>query len=165
MSVRSPLLLIAAAQAMVDRMRGDRRIAPSHAVDNGMRLVHHVGYWSHYSIRVGGSSWPFDPRCSLEALFKQAHTQSLFVDRAEAGDLVVQLTPLGTPRRIGIILYVAERVALYRAPTAHCHVAWANHGEPMTAIEQHLWLRASGSARFIAWHNIPVPQPWLRRAA
>jgi hypothetical protein len=96
---------------MVDRLV--RQVLAKNTADApwDAALVHHAGYWSHYSHRGNNSSWPIPARhcADANALVDFASRANILDRRPEVGDLFVLWSP--ARRRFvhtGIVLYVGS---------------------------------------------------------
>lgn len=171
--MRSPILLIAAAQALIARPTlvlhrpHGSPLRPADAAIDGMRFVQHAGYWSHFNPRIGASTWPFDQSSSLVELTLRACQWDVVRERGEAGDLVVRSGDDGLPARIGIVLHVEHRIHIPGVFAIKCDIAWGlpRPGDRPAAELKREWVRPEQGDRFVAWYDAPEPRAALRRVA
>lgn len=171
--MRSPILLIGAAQALVARptlVLHRPSGMPSRPVEgamDGMRFVQHAGYWSHFNARIGASTWPFDQSPSLTELALRASQWGILRERGEAGDLVVRRGDDGFPNRIGIVVHVEHRIHIPGVFAIKCDIAWGlpRPGDRPAAELKREWVRPEQGDRFVAWYDAPEPRAALRRVA
>lgn len=162
-STRSPILLVAATQALVARpsLAVHRAHADSlhdeHA-PNGMKLVQHAGYWSHYNARMGVSSWPFAPGINLTELLLLSERWGILREHGEVGDVVVRAPAGGEGAHVGIVMHVEHRVHLPGCELAQCDVAWEHRGwgDRPSARLARAWIRPSVGDRYIGWCDAPL---------
>ena len=160
---RSPILLLAAAQALAQRSAGHaatirRQAADGPVTDAGAHFVHLAGYWSHHDPTLSVSSWPYSRRWSAADIVRHAQRHKLLGTRGSAGDLVVIHDARGTPRRLGVVLAVLECAGLPRQGLSlRCDVLWgdaARGGTPRIERQQ-AWFSAEQGDRFIQWYLAP----------
>lgn len=173
---RSPILLVAAAQALVadtppSSVRDARRFRDATAktaAGDGFAFVQHVGYWSHFNARVARSAWPFQGACSLHTMARLAASWGVLRDRGDVGDLVVRYAPDGVHCSVGIVVHVDHRQSLPPGlQLTACSIArgsgeWA--GRPRAVLHRE-WVRPDTGDRFIAWHEAPDQVVHRGRAA
>src|SRR5688500_7819128 len=101
----SPFLLIATAQAFVgqgadsETRRGRLvrsmcdRVGDPKAERWSAAFVHHAGYWSHYGVRGGSSSWPLPATNDPHELEQFAQESDIFAIEPRAGDVFLHWSP------------------------------------------------------------------------
>ena len=159
----SPILLIAAAQAMSrDARVTAAALCPVEGEEaaSGMSFIHHAGFWSHYDAQVGASSWPLDPRWSLHDVMEVAGRLELLQLNGSAGDLLVSCSEDGRPARIGVVLATGERMQLPgEAPTWECDALWGGHtglsGRTSLGSQGGSWFRGGRGDRYLPWYLMP----------
>ena len=73
-------------------------------------FVHYAGFWSHYDVRRGNSSWPLPPLLDPEALHEHATAVGATAREPQAGDVFLLATPrTGRHIRAGIVVEVERR--------------------------------------------------------
>lgn len=165
----SPILLIAAAQALVPEgsvgpCADARRMPPGDAT--GMQFVHRAGYWSHFDAKVGVSSWPLDVRWTLGEVHAVAAQHGMLQLDGSPGDLLIRCNAQGVPTRVGVVLAAVDRLQLPgEAPTWTCHALWEGGHAPRTsggsdasmdpAVRESPWFQGGRGDRFLPWYWMP----------
>lgn len=165
----SPILLIAAAQAMAkdDGTREAMAVRDERAGESsGMAFIHHAGYWSHFDAQVGASSWPLDVRWTVADVVAVARRYDLLQLHGGPGDLLVRYSGDGALVRVGIVVSTGDRVQFpHESPTWECGVLWSSRapGE----MGRSMWFQGERGDRFIPWYWLPNfrSETFRRRAA
>ena len=73
-------------------------------------FVHYAGFWSHYDVRRGNSTWPLPPVADPVALYEYAASADALAAEPEPGDVFIVVTPRKfRPIRSGVVVAVEDR--------------------------------------------------------
>lgn len=155
MIVPSPILLIAAAQALAHHGFVHPRLPlrPDGTEDaTGAPFVQQAGFWSHYEHRVDCSAWPFHPAWGLRQIVHFVREQELLLDEGAIGDLLLCCDDAGRPARLGIVVSgIEHRRWPIREARWRCDLLCGTLEE--AGVVAGAWYPRSRGDRFIPWHR------------
>src|SRR5256885_9284121 len=78
--------------------------------DASLRFVHFVGFWSHFALERGSSSWPLPQSQRFEALTRFARQHGILAPSPTLGDVFLLSSASGNRHVVAGIVAVVEPV-------------------------------------------------------
>ncbi|MFL5614794.1 MAG: hypothetical protein ACJ796_14120 [Gemmatimonadaceae bacterium] len=99
---------------------GNRAHADAECADASLRFVHFAGFWSHFALERGCSSWPLPQSEGFEELIRLARQQQALAPTPSLGDVFLLSSAAGDRYiRAGIVGVVESMTMMLNGVRAH----------------------------------------------